>query len=126
MKRWMSLGLFVVLAGCSTETRLTEVAPNAGTYTGGEEVELRGANFPRSGVAVRFGGKEATGVVMQSDRSIKVNTPAGEKGTAVDVTVVFDDGRAFVLRNGFHFVEQQQRQVMDKFFNRAAGEKPHN
>lgn len=124
MMRCLSVALVLVLAACSTETRLTEVVPSAGTYTGGEEVEIRGANFPRSSVTVRFGVKEATNVVMQSASSIKVMSPVGDKGTAVDITVVFDDGRAFVVHNGFHFVEQQQRQVMDKFFNRASGQQP--
>lgn len=121
---WLSVGALLALAmgaGCSSETRFTEVEPNTGTFTGGEEVELRGANFPRSGVMVRFGSHAATAVVVASDRSIKVTTPAGEKGTAVDVTVVFDDGRAYVLRNGFRYVDStQQRDTMDKFFDKAS------
>jgi hypothetical protein len=118
----LALGFFTA-AGCSTETRFTEVVPNQGTFGGSEEVELRGANFPRGGVRVRFGSKEATGVVMVSDHSIKVTTPAGDKGTAADVTMEFDDGRAFKLPHGFRYVDStQQRELMDKFFKKASGE----
>ena len=108
--------------GCSTETRFTEVSPGNGTFTGGEEVQLQGNNFPRSGVTVRFGTKEATGVVVLSDHAIQVTTPAGDRGTAADVTLVFDDGRAFVLKNGFRYVDAtQQRDTMDKFFKKSEG-----
>jgi hypothetical protein len=109
--------------GCSNETKFSEVVPNTGTFAGSEEVELRGNAFPKGGVSVRFGSKEATNVVMMSDHTIKVSTPAGDKGTAADVTMVFDDGRAFVLRNGFRYVDStQQRATMDNFFKKASGE----
>jgi hypothetical protein len=110
--------------GCSKETRISEIEPNTGTFSGGEEVIISGQNFPRSGVQVRFGTKEATGVAVESDHAIKAYTPAGDKGTASDVSVVFDDGRAFVLKGAFHYVDStQQRNTMDKFFDKAAGEK---
>jgi len=116
---------FVALAlagGCSNELKFTGVEPNTGTFTGGEEVVLKGQNFPRGGVMVRFGTKEAQPAVVESDHAIKVTTPAGDKNTNTDVTVVFDDGRTLVLANGFRYVDStQQRQTMDKFFNKAAG-----
>src|SRR5258706_15678811 len=86
--------------GCTKDTKISEIEPNTGTFSGGEEVQIHGTNFPRSGVQVKFGTKEATQVVVQSDNTIKVATPAGDKGTSSDVSVIFDDGRAFVLKNG--------------------------
>ena len=122
-RSWILLGAGVLL-GCSTETRFTEVKPNTGTFNGGEEVELMGNAFPREGVTVRFGNKAATGVVVQSDHTIKVATPAGEKGSATDVTITFDDGRAFVLKNAFRYVDStQQRETMEKFFNKTSPKK---
>ncbi len=120
--RWAFL--LLCLGGCAKETRVAELEPNTGTFSGGEEVEIHGAGFPRSGVTVRFGNKEASQVVIVSDSVIKVATPAGDKGTFVDVSLVFDDGRAFGLKNGFGYVDStQQRSTMDKFFNKASGEK---
>ena len=112
----------VLVSGCSNETKFTKVEPNTGTFTGGEEIELQGNGFPRTGLSVRFGNKEAQPVVVESDKKIKVATPAGDKSTNVDITITFDDGRAFVLKNGFHYVDStQQRATMDKFFDKAGG-----
>lgn len=106
--------------GCSTETRFVGVEPASGAFTGGEEVSLVGQNFPRMGVTVRFGFKEASRVVMESTSRIKVFTPAGDKNSATDVTLTFEDGRAFQLKNGFRYVDNtQQRQTMDKFFDKV-------
>ena len=122
--KWVTpLAAALGIAACSHDTRVSELEPNTGTFSGGEEVEIHGANFPRSGVTVRFGTKEATNVAFVSDSTIKVATPAGDKNTTSDVTIVFDDGRAFVLKNAFRYVDStQQRQTMDKFFNKASGQ----
>ena len=119
------IALLAPLAGgCSTETKFSTIEPNTGTFTGGEEVALEGQNFPRGGASVKFGLKEAVPVVVESDHKIRVTTPAGDKSTNVDVTVIFDDGRAFQLKNGFRYVDStQQRQTMDNFFKKASGEK---
>mgnify|MGYP000852623156 CR=1 FL=1 len=120
----LSLPLFVGVTGCSTETKFTHIEPNTGTFGGGEEVVLEGQNFPRGGMTVHFGTKEAQPVVMESTSKIRVTTPAGDKNTNADVSIIFDDGRAFVLRKGFRYVDStQQRQTMDKFFDKAAGSK---
>ena len=114
----------LVLAGCSKDTRISEIEPNTGTFSGGEEVQIHGANFPKAGVQVKFGTKEATQVEVQSDNTIKVATPAGDKNTTTDVSVIFDDGRAFVLKNGFRYIDStQQRQTMDNFFKKTEGTK---
>ena len=112
-------------SGCSDgQTKFTGIEPNTGTFVGGEEVTLMGQHFPRGGATVRFGDKPAQPVVMESDHKIKVTTPAGDKNTNSDVTVIFDDGRAFQLKSGFRYVDStQQRNTMDKFFNKASGEK---
>ena len=118
----MAGAMFV--AGCSNETKFTRVEPNQGVFTGGEEIELEGNAFPKGGVTVRFGFKEAAPVVTETDKRIKVMSPPGDKNTNVDVTITFDDGRAFVLKNGFHYIDNtQQRATMDKFFDKASGQK---
>lgn len=117
------MGLFFAVA-CSSEPRFTEMSPNTGAYTGGEEIEIRGNNFPRTGVVVRFGTKEAGSVAILSERLIKAISPPGDKGTAVDVVLIFDDGRAFIRKQGFRYVDSsQQRQTMEKFFNKTGGDK---
>ena len=112
--------LSATVSGCSTETKFTGIEPNFGTFAGGEEVTLVGQNFPRSGVTVRFGIKQAQPVVVESTNHIKVNTPGGDKSTLSDVTITFDDGRAFVLKNGFRYVDStRQQETMDKAFDKV-------
>jgi hypothetical protein len=114
----------VGLWGCSNELKVTEVDPPNGAFTGGEEVVIKGNGFQpgRGGVSVKFGRREATAVAVEAGDKIKVMTPAGDKSSTVDVSIVFDDGKAFMLKNGFHYVDtSQQRATMDKAFNAMGG-----
>ncbi len=125
--RTLTAGILILgLQACSNELKVSEIDPPNGTFGGGEEVVIKGNGFQpgRGGVSVRFGRREAQNVVVESTSAIKVTTPAGDKNTAVDVSVVFDDGKAFVLKSGFQYIDTtQQRQTMDKAFNAMGGKK---
>ena len=117
-----------ILSACSNELKVSEVEPPNGAFTGGEEVVIKGNGFQpgRGGVTVKFGRREATAVAVESGDKIKVMTPAGDKSSTVDVSIVFDDGKAFMLKNGFHYVDtSQQRANMDNAF-KALGGKPED
>jgi hypothetical protein len=119
MQRVFVLCAVLGLGACSNELKVSEVDPPNGTYSGGEEVVIKGGGFQpgRSGVSVQFGNRDATAVVVESGDRIKVMTPTGDKNTTVDVKVVFDDGKAFLIKSGFHFIDtSQQRATMDKAF----------
>jgi hypothetical protein len=121
----VAIGL-LALGACSNDLKVSEVDPPNGTYSGGEEVVIKGNGFQpgRGGVTVKFGKREAGAVVVESASKIKVTTPAGDKNTTIDISVVFDDGKAFLLKNGFHYIDTtQQKATMDKAFN-AMGSKP--
>ena len=116
--------LALLMTACSHETRVSEVAPSTGTFAGGEEVEIRGANIPPGQVTVRFGSKQAGGVAVQSDHVIKAITPPGEKDTAQDIAVTFSDGRTFVLKGAFRYIDStRQRETMDEFFKQKEAKK---
>ena len=74
-----------------------------GTYSGGEEIVIKGRNFPtgRGGVSVLFGRHAATNVILESASAIRVTSPAGDRNTKADIVVMFDDGRAYQLRMRF-------------------------
>ena len=115
------------LGACSNELKVSEIDPPNGAFTGGEEVMLSGNGFQpgRGGVTVKFGRKEAAAVVVESGSKIKVTTPSGDKNTTVDVLVVFDDGKSFQIKNGFHYVDTtQQRATMDKALGAFGDKKP--
>jgi hypothetical protein len=126
VKIWLASVAVLGLSACSNELKVTEVEPASGTYGGGEEVVIKGNGFQpgRGGVTVKFGSRPATAVVVAANDKINVTTPAGDKNTSVDVIVIFDDGKAFKLANGFHFVEGGQgRQTLDKAFNQMGSKK---
>jgi hypothetical protein len=121
----IALALFG-LAACSNELKVSDVDPPQGTFTGGEEVIIKGNGFQpgRGGVTVKFGRHDAQAVAVESSDKIKVQTPAGDKNTVVDISVVFDDGKAFMLKNGFKYLDNTQRVTMDKAFNALGDKKP--
>lgn len=116
-----ALGLALILsAGCSNETRLERLEPQQGTFAGGEEILIKGKNFPvrRGGVSVMFGRRAGTGVSIESNDTIKVLSPQGEKNTDVDVVVQFDDGRGFQLKNAFRYLDATDNQKVMKNFGK--------
>ena len=89
-------------AGCQRgggETKIDKIEPPQGTTAGGEEVTIAGDGFTpgKTQAEVRFGRKKSEIVTIASPNKIKVVTPVGDKGPT-DVTVAFDDGRAFKIR----------------------------
>jgi IPT/TIG domain-containing protein len=115
------------LAGCSNDLKVSSVEPAQGTFGGGEDVVIHGNGFQpgRGGVTVTFGKRPATSVVVSAADKINVMTPGGDPNTTVDVTVVFDDGKAFKLANGFHYMAQvDQRGTLDKAFNTLGKDQP--
>ena len=128
MQMWGAAAMLLVsMAGCSNELKVSSVEPAQGTFNGGEEVVIHGNGFQpgRGGVTVKFGGKEATAVVVAAPDKISVTTPGGDPNTTIDVTVIFDDGKAFKVANGFHYMAQvQNRGTLDKAFNQLGKDNP--
>ena len=81
--------------------KVTAIAPNSGTTSGGTAVTITGTNF-LSGARVTFGGTAATGVNVASSTSIKASTPAHSSGT-VNVAVANSDSQSGTLTNGFTY-----------------------
>lgn len=113
-----SLVTTLSLTQCSNETGVRELEPPHGTFLGGEEIMIHGRNFPvgRGGVSVTFGRRPATNVVLEGPSNIKVTSPAGDKNTEVDIVVMFDDGRAYLLPKGFRYLDAADNQKVMKNF----------
>ena len=123
MRNWFpGVGLLfsaMLAVGCSTETRISEMDPPQGTFAGGEEVMVKGNGFRpgHGGVVVKFGKRDATNIAVESEHSIKVTSPPGERNTEVDITVIFDDGRAYQLPKGFRYLEPTDNAKVMKTFS---------
>lgn len=117
-----TLGLALLLSAgqCSNETKIEKLEPPQGTFAGGEEILIKGKNFPtkRGGVSVTFGRRGATGISIENDSTIKVTSPQGEKNTEVDITVLFDDGRGYQLKNAFRYLDATDQQKVMKNFGK--------
>jgi IPT/TIG domain-containing protein len=126
VKMLCAAAMLFSMAACSNELKVSNVEPPQGTYAGGEEVVIRGNGFQpgRGGVTVKFGKRDATSVVVAAADKINVMTPGGDPNTTVDVTVIFDDGKAFRVGNGFHYMPPaDQRGTLDKAFNNLGNDK---
>lgn len=102
-----ALGLVAALGlaslGCSTGVKVTSVTPENGTVAGGEDILIKGQGF-KAGVQVKFCRAEAKNVILLGENQIKATSPANAKGDC-DVTLTFDDGRAYKVANAFHYME---------------------
>jgi hypothetical protein len=122
----LCFGALAVTAACQQgggDLKVEKVVPPQGTTAGGEEISILGEGFQpgRTQAEVRFGRRKSEVVTIASKGKLRVVTPAGDKGP-VDVTVAFDDGRAFKLTNGFRYVEPAESQnARNAFFQ---GNKP--
>jgi len=116
-----ALALGLTTLQCSTETKILELEPPQGTFAGGEEITIKGKNLPvgRGGATVLFGRRAATNIVMENANSIRVTSPAGDRNTEADVTVIFDDGRNYLLKNAFRYLDASDNsKVMKTFGNK--------
>ncbi len=88
------------LAGCSQRVAelpvLTKLAPKKGPLPGGTTVTITGTGFA-AGAVVDFGEAQATGVVVNSTKTITAVSPAHSAGT-VDVTVTTGSGTSAITK----------------------------
>ena len=113
-----ALTMCVATQACSNETAVLSLDPPQGTYVGGEEIVIKGRNFPagRGGVSVMFGRHAATNVIIESQSAIRVTSPAGDRNAEADIVVMFDDGRAYQLKNAFRYLDATDNSKVMKHF----------
>jgi hypothetical protein len=78
------------------------VTPDHGPAAGSTLVRLSGADLATTS-AVEFGTATAPDLVVHSDGTVTVHSPAGVPGLVVDVTAVLRDGRRVVAPGGFRY-----------------------
>jgi len=105
----LCIGTFALSLACpqsGAQVKVEKVEPPQGTTAGGEEVTITGDGFVpgKTQAEVLFGHKRSDTVAIASTTKIRVVTPPGEKGP-IDISVNFDDGKAFKIQNGFRYVE---------------------
>ncbi len=97
--RIVALGL---LCGCGAAG--PGIEPASGPVRGGTPVRIHGEGFRGHGtVVVRFGSETGRGVVIESDRLLRAQTPAMASPQVVDVELEFADGTSFALESAFAY-----------------------
>ena len=91
-----------VLGGCDSGTRVKSVEPSFGNVAGNDDVVIHGGGF-REGMVIQFGRNQVGSIVIDSPTMIRVKTPGGVEGKT-DVILIRDDGKTFVLKDGFTYM----------------------
>ena len=81
---------------------ITSVSPGTGLTNGGTVVTITGSNF-LSGVTVKFGANNATGISLDNSSNITVTTPPGAPGAA-NVVVQNTNTLSGTNLNGFTYL----------------------
>jgi hypothetical protein len=106
--------LAAVCGGCEQEFSVKKVSPAVGVIGGGEPVDILGTGFqPGMGITIYFGTTRADKVVVRGSEKITVNTPGANETKVVDVRVVTDDGKEFVLRDAFRYITKSSMDIRD-------------
>ena len=108
-KNAIVLGALLTMSACSQSKRVsvTGLEPSAGS-SAGSVVRVIGTGLQSDtalGAQVYFGDEKARVIELKGNSEIVVEAPSGTPKTAVDVTVIFDDGREFKLPKGYFYKE---------------------
>ena len=100
------IACFFALA-CNQGFAIQKISPMVGALEGGDQVEMTGSGFnPNMGMSVYFGDKQAETVVVSSTDKLIVIAPAYPKAEKVNLRIALDDGREFLVREGFRYIEK--------------------
>jgi hypothetical protein len=82
---------------------LTDVTPKTGSTAGGTRIQITGGGWFASGTVVTVGGVAATGVTVESIRSLSATTAPHAAGV-VDVVVTAPGGESGTLKSAFTYI----------------------
>jgi hypothetical protein len=106
--------LLTVCVGCKEEFGIHNISPATGVLGGGEPIEILGSGFnPNLGIAVYFGNSKASNVVVSSSKKLIVSTPSVGEPQVVDVRIATDDGKEYLLRRAFRYIEKSAMDIRD-------------
>ncbi|MCP4605146.1 MAG: hypothetical protein GY847_32275 [Proteobacteria bacterium] len=128
--RKLSIVILIVLvgcvaAGCEHEFGIKDVSPAIGVLGGGESVVIRGTGFnPNLGIAVYFGNVKSDNVVISAADKLMVTTPSAATPQVVDVRIATDDGKEYLIKRAFRYVEKSAMDIRDLGVRKSKRDKP--
>lgn len=104
------IGAVLVLGACEKargEMVFSDVEPDFGGLQGGKTVRVVGDHIRLDiGYAVYFGEARSPQVSIANDKALLAVTPRRFEPAEVDVTIRADNGKVFVVKNGFEYIDQ--------------------
>lgn len=102
------------VSGCEKEFGIKSVSPRSGVLGGGEPISILGSGFKSNmGLSVYFGNQKADNVVVAGPEVLTVSTPSSQEPKFVDIRVMTDDGRQFVIKRAFRYIEKASMDIRD-------------
>lgn len=109
-----AIALLCALLGCESEFKVRRVSPAVGVLAGGEPIDILGSGFsPGLGITVYFGSTKADNVVVRSPEKMTVTSPSNDGPGKVNVRIITDDGKEFVLKEAFQYVRKGAMDIRD-------------
>jgi hypothetical protein len=114
-----------IVSGCEKQFAIKDVSPPTGVLGGGEPVNIRGAGFHSNmGISVYFGNTKSETVVVNSPEKLTVTTPSAAEAKTVDVRIMTDDGKQYIIKRGFRYIEKTGLDIRDLNKRTSRRDKP--
>lgn len=98
--------VLLLAPACDKGVSITKIEPNTGNVAGGDFATIHGSGL-KPGMTVHFGKRECQIVVIEAGQRIRVKTPSGPEGP-VDVVVTDENGKTFLIKEGFRYHSAQK------------------
>lgn len=109
-----TIAFLCVLGGCQNEFQVRRLSPAVGVLSGGEPIDILGSGFSSDlGLTVYFGATKADNVVVRGSDKLTISSPSCSEPKKVDVRVITDDGREFLLKEAFQYVHKGAMDIRD-------------
>ena len=116
--------LSILVAGCNNRGPSVEkIEPKFGLTRGDDKVTIFGQNLDEiAPFSIYFGDKRAEMSGRVSSEEFWVSTPSSQKAHKVDVRIITESGKEFLIREGFEYVHKAEMAECINVTNALNGE----
>lgn len=101
--------VLLLIACGQSESAITDIQPRFGLMHGGEQIVIHGENMDAlMPVTVYLGNERVRMSELLSDNILQITTPTSRAEQTVDVRIIGNDGREFLMKSAFQYVEKAE------------------
>jgi hypothetical protein len=109
-----AIAVICTLLACEDAFSVRRCSPAVGVLAGGEPIDILGSGFNAGmGITIYFGETKADNVVVRDAGKLTVTSPSNDEPGKVDVRVITDDGKEFLLKQAFQYVRKGAMDIRD-------------